>query len=327
MNLENYLKGYREIFEKEMKDYLFKDDSENLYEAARHIPFAGGKRLRPILAMLSCESTGGSIKDVMSFGLALEIIHCFSLVHDDIMDKSTLRRNIPTVHVKYSEPIAILAGDLLFIRAFDVLGSYREDPELYSQLNRIFIQAVTDVCEGQYLDMMYEKRSNVTKNEYMKMIEKKTAALFSVAAEGGSIISGSSLDVQKAMRTYGGSLGLAFQIRDDALDMISDTATLGKDIGNDIRNGKKTLIAAHALEHASGENKEILSKLFGNPHASDEDIATVHQVFQDVGSIAFAEKKAQEYSIIAQNSLSVLSDSAEKDLLLNLASYAVTRVK
>lgn len=327
MNLEKELRVYSDIFNKAMENYLFKDDSENLYEAARHIPFAGGKRIRPVLAMLSAEATGGSSDDVIPFGLALEIIHSFSLVHDDIMDKSTLRRNIPTVHVKFGEPIAILAGDLLFIRAFDALGTYYENPSLYSMVSRKFIQAVTDVCEGQYLDMTFEKRPNVTRNEYMTMIKKKTAALFRVAAEGGSIVAGSSSQVQKAMNTYGDALGLAFQIRDDALDMISDTETLGKDIGNDIRNGKKTLIAVHALEHASGENKQILSKLFGNPNASDSDISKVRQVFSNVGSIQFAEEKAKEYSMVAINALSVLSDSHAKEVLSDIAEFAVTRVK
>ena len=326
MNLEEELKVYSDAFNKAMKNYFSKHDSKDMYEAARHIPFAGGKRLRPVLAMLSNEGTGGLSEDIIPFGLALEIIHSFSLVHDDIMDKSTLRRNIPTVHVKYGEPIAILAGDLLFIRAFDALTPYCKNPSLYSLISQRFIQAVIDVCEGQYLDMTFEKRSNVTKDEYMAMIEKKTAALFRVAAEGGSIVAGASPAVQKAMSSYGNALGLAFQIRDDALDMISDTETLGKDIGNDIRNGKKTLIAVHALQHASGKNKEILSLLFGNPKATDDDIKKVHKVFQDVGSIQFAEEKAREYSMTAIKSLSVLSESHAKDVLSKIAEFAVTRV-
>jgi geranylgeranyl diphosphate synthase type I len=326
MDIEREMKAYCDIFNKALESYLYRNDSNNLFEAARHLPLAGGKRIRPFLAMLSCKATGGSSEDIISFGLALEIAHNFSLVHDDIMDKSTLRRNIQTVHIKYGEPVAILAGDLLFIRSFEVLDYY-QNPMLYAHINRKFIQAVADVCEGQYLDMSFEKRLSVTKDEYIEMISKKTAALFRAATEGGSIVSGASSDVQMAMNTYGKSLGLAFQIRDDALDMSSDTETLGKDIGNDIRNGKKTLIAVHALQHASGYNKTILSSLFGNPKASDEDIKKVHKVFQDVGSIQFAEMEAKKYSMTALNALSVLPESHEKEVLMYLAEYAVTRVK
>ncbi len=326
MDLEKEMKGYSDIFDVALKDYLLRNDVNNLFESARYLPLAGGKRIRPFLAKLSCEATGGSGEDVLSFGLALELIHGFSLVHDDIMDKSILRRNIPTVHIKYGEPFAILAGDLLFARALDVLDYY-SDPQLYAQISRKFIQGVTDVCEGQYLDMSFEKRSSVTKDEYMEMITKKTAALFYVASECGSIISGAPSNIQRAMKTYGEAIGLAFQIRDDMLDMSSDQELLGKDIGNDIRNGKKTLITVHALQHASGSNRNILLSFFGNPKASDEDINKVHKVFQDVGSIQFAEEKAKQFSAIAGNALSILPDSYSKEALVSLAEFAVTRVK
>lgn len=326
MNLEKEMKTYSAIFDLALQEYLIKNDSKNLFEAARYLPLAGGKRIRPFLAKLVCEATGGSHEDVLSFGLALEMIHNFSLVHDDIMDKSTLRRNIPTVHIKFSEPVAILAGDLLFTWAFKALETYA-DQRVYSQINRKFIQAVIDVCEGQLLDMSFENRSNITKDEYLGMIEKKTAALFRVASECGCIIANAPFDIQKAMNTYGKSIGLAFQIRDDVLDMSSDLEVLGKDIGNDIRNGKKTLIAVHALQHASGSDRTILHSSFGNPQASDDDIKKVHKVFQNVGSIYFAEEKAKENSLIANNALTILPESDAKKVLQFLAEFAVQRVK
>ena len=155
----------------------------------------------------------------------------------------------------------------------------------------------------------------------------KTSALFRISCEGGVLIGGSSKEVQRALREYGTSLGLAFQIRDDYLDMSSDAETLGKDIGNDIRNGKKTIIAVHSLTHATGNDKKILTDIFGKATASAEDVKKVYQVFNHVGSIDYAKKKAEEYSTHAKKSLEVLEESSAKQILAALADYAMTREK
>ncbi|MDG6219315.1 MAG: polyprenyl synthetase family protein, partial [Candidatus Thermoplasmatota archaeon] len=262
MDLENEIEYRATLFNKELEKFLKKEKPENLYDAACHLPMAGGKRLRPVLSMLSCEAVSGNHEQVLPFALAVELIHNFTLVHDDIMDKSTLRRGINTVHLEYGEPAAIIAGDLLFAKAFEALEHYSSKNNEFQPLYSYLIKSVIEVCKGQQLDMNFEKRLLVSESEYLEMIQMKTSALFRIACEGGTLVGGASPEVQQALGTYGTCLGLAFQIRDDYLDMSSDTKTLGKDIGNDIRNGKKTIIAVHSLTHATGKDKTVLTNIF-----------------------------------------------------------------
>jgi len=327
MDLKNEISRRASSFNKELDTFLKINHPKNLYEASRHLPMAGGKRLRPVLTMLCCEAVGGTETDAIPFALAVEIIHNFTLVHDDIMDKSTLRRNLQTVHIKYSEPTAILAGDLLFVKAFEALETYSKDMIMFRKLNNHLIQSVIEVCEGQQLDMNFEHQKMIPESEYIDMIRKKTSALFRIASDGGALIGGASNNIIKALNSYGTSLGLAFQIRDDYLDMSSTASTLGKDIGNDIRNGKKTLIAVHALSHCKGKDKEILTRLFGKADASEKEVETVFNLFESCGSINYAAQKAEEYSTIAIHELKTLDNSKAKDILRELAMYTMTREK
>ena len=327
MDLKKEIAKRGEIFNKELDAFLRRRSPENLYDASRHLPMAGGKRLRPVLSMVSCEAISGEYEQVIPFALAVEIIHNFSLVHDDIMDKSTLRRGMKTVHIEYGEPTAIIAGDLLFAKAFEALEKYPKNTPSFWQLYHFLTRSVIEVCEGQQLDMNFEKRLIVEESEYLEMIKMKTSALFRISCEGGALAGGANEAVQKALRIYGVNLGLAFQIRDDYLDMSSDSETLGKDIGNDIRNGKKTIIAVHSLTHATGEDKQILADIFGKATASADEINQVYHVFDRVGSIDYAKEKAEEYSAAAIDSLNILKDSTAKQILVALADYAMTREK
>ena len=327
MDLKQEIQTRAHIFNESLNEFLKTKKPEKLYKAAYHLPLAGGKRLRPVIAMVACEGISKSHKDIIPFAIALEVTHNFTLVHDDIMDKSTLRRNTPTVHVEYGEPTAILAGDLLFAKAFECMTKYKEVLPVWSSLNQLLIDGIIDVCEGQQLDMNFESRSIVSREEYIEMIGKKTAALFMIAAEGGAVAARASPPVQQALRRYGFELGLAFQIRDDVLDMNSTTQTLGKDIGNDIRNGKKTLIAVHALEHATGEKKKILCDYFGNLDATDAQVHEVYEVFKELGSLKYARDTANQYGLNAKESLQSIIDSPAKNILLSLADYAITRKK
>ena len=327
MDLKEEIEQRAAVFNKELDDFLKRGNPGNLYDALRHLPMAGGKRLRPVLSMLVCEAVSGEYQQAMPFGLAVEIIHNFTLVHDDIMDKSSLRRGMTTVHIEYGEPTAIIAGDLLFAKAFEALGQYPEKIRSFRRLYTHLTQSVIEVCEGQQFDMNFEKRFIVRESEYLEMIKMKTSALFRISCEGGALIGGASEEIQKALREYGTCLGLAFQIRDDYLDMSSDSETLGKDIGNDIRNGKKTIIAVHSLTHATGEDRKILTDIFGKTTATAEDVHKVYKVFEHVGSIEYARKKAEEYSNLAKKSLDILDDSKAKEVLKALADYAMNREK
>lgn len=327
MDLKSELEKRHSAFEGYWKKYLPVGKPENLYDASRHLTFSGGKRLRPAIAMFSCESVSGNIEDVLPFAAALELMHNFTLVHDDIMDKSDLRRNQPTVHKKFGEPTAILAGDFLFAKSFEVMHDLPIDLQKFKDLDYLLVQCVLNICEGQQLDIEFEKRKLVTEEEYIDMISKKTGVLFELAAKGGSIIGGGTQEEISACTNFGLNLGLAFQIWDDYLDISSDEITLGKDIGNDIRNGKKTLIAVNSLQNASGDNKNILDELFGNINASDVDIKRIFNVFNETGSIEYARNTAISYINRAKDSLESLRDSEFKGILKNLAEYSIIREK
>jgi len=325
MDLKREFKKRVDVFNIELEKYLENGHPKILYDAARHLPMAGGKRLRPAISILSCEAVLGDINQVMPFAMSLELIHNFTLVHDDIMDASHLRRNMPTVHIEYGEPTAIIAGDLLFAKAFEVMQDFPGDPVIFKKLDSGIVKSIREVCEGQQLDMEFEKRHNVSEEEYLEMIRKKTSALFIIAAEGGAIAGGGTAEEVESMNMYGESLGLAFQIRDDYLDMSSDEETLGKDIGNDIRNGKKTLIAVHSLNNASGDDKKLLENVFGNRAASERDVKEVYDMFNELGSVEYAKNTALKYCSQAKKSLDVLRNSDAKQVLIELAEYSIKR--
>lgn len=277
--------------------------------------------------MISCEAVSGNIKNVIPLAIAIELTHNFTLVHDDIMDRSKLRRNIPSVHIKYGEPTAIIAGDLLFAKSFEAIHGIPGDITVFKNVESGLINCVRKISEGQQLDMEFEKRKNIAEYEYSDMILKKTAVLFMYAAEGGAILGGGTREQANALNEYGKNLGLGFQIHDDYLDMSSNKKTLGKDIGNDIRNGKKTLIAVHCLNNASGNDKKLLEKIMGNSKATNEEIRQVYNLFKKIGSIEYAKKTAINYSEKAKKVLEILPDTDAKKILFELAEYSIKREK
>ena len=325
MDLKTELKKRADVFNVELEKFLKGGKPDTLYNAARHLPLAGGKRLRPVMSMIACEATGGNPDDVMPVAIASEIIHNFTLVHDDIMDKSKLRRNMPTVHIKYNEPTAIIAGDLLYTKAFESLENLDVETVVYKKILHNFVSVIREICEGQQIDMDFEQSKIVSEDEYLEMIRKKTAVFFQYAAEAGGLIGHGSDDQVKALNTYGNCLGLGFQIQDDYLDMSSTAETLGKDIGNDIRNGKKTLIAVHSLSNSRGEDNKILQRVFGNVNATEKEIKEVYNIFKRNGSIKYAKKKAQIYNLKAKKALDALDDSDAKQILIDLADYSTIK--
>jgi geranylgeranyl diphosphate synthase type I len=243
------------------------------------------------------------------------------------MDKSKLRRNLPAVHIKFGEPTAIMAGDLLFAKSFGVMHDLPVKPNVFKILNQNIVKCVEEICEGQQLDIEFEQRKIIAEREYIEMIRKKTSVLFMLSAEGAAIASGGTKEEINALKEYGTSLGLAFQIWDDYLDISSDEKTLGKDIGNDIRNGKKTLIAVHSLNNAAGGDKRTLEKLFGNQDATEQDVRQVFDIFKKTKSIEYAKQTAMNYCAKAKKSLNVLKESDAKAVLLELADYSIKREK
>jgi len=295
----------------------FSNNNFELYNAMRYLIVAGGKRLRPIITMLFYEIFGKDSKDVLSAGIALELIHNFTLIHDDIMDKDEYRRNIKTTHIVYGEPLAILAGDTLLARSFEILASCNLGTNIISEVAK----TVQDIAVGQALDMQYEKRNNVSDADYLNMINLKTAVLFAYAAKLGAIIANCNALESESAYQYGKNLGLAFQMRDDILGIVGDTKTTGKPVGSDIIRGKKTLLVVYALQKSS-EKDYLLENL---PCKNIENLSKCIEIINSVNAVQYVENKALEYSKIAKTNLKVFPKTNATKILDELANYTVIR--
>lgn len=313
----------------EINEYLMRSfdviEDKGLKAAMAHYPAAGGKRLRPLLATIVCEAVGGKAHKAVPFGAALEIVHNFTLVHDDVMDDDDTRRGIKTVHAQYGIPKAILAGDALFARAFEVVSDTDADSSDIVKLTEIMARAVRLLAEGQQMDMDFEDAKSISSDDYLKMIERKTAVLYSAAAQGGVIIGGGTEAQEEALFEYGRLMGLGFQIWDDVLDLRSDKATFGKPVLNDIKNGKKTLIVVNGLEDMNPVEKRQFLKVLGNKKATPSQLRLARDLLEDVGAVDHAVMVANGLVAKAKDRLSVLKESKHKEALKEFADYMVTR--
>jgi geranylgeranyl diphosphate synthase type I len=330
MDLEEILKERAMIFDRALTGNLTPREPEVFYDALRWIPLSGGKRLRPILAMLSCEAVGGVPETTIPFGIALEYMHNSTLVHDDIIDKDQWRRGLQTTHEKFGIPFAILAGDALIGETYRML-SYMAPPELNSVIYKELIRSIADAAknfyEGEALDIEFAVRSDVTIPQYMRMIEKKTAQLYYLAGKGGALIGKGDNKQVENLAEYGTLFGLMFQIKDDLLNILTEQIILGKQmIGSDILNGKRTLMLVHILSEISESDKKKMMKVVGNEHASQQDVLGVIDMFRAYGSIDYAQNKLDEYRDTSKRCLEVVDPSESKELLIALADYSVTRM-
>ena len=290
-----------------------------LYKASRHLVDAGGKRLRPATLILAAQMCGAKANDVLPAAVAVELVHNFTLIHDDIMDKDDLRRGLQAVHVLWGEPGAILAGDTLYSKAFEILADCNADPKRLVDVFRILSKTCTDICEGQWMDIDFENRTEVLEPEYITMVEKKTSVLYGAAAMIGGILAGASKEKAQALWNFGTYTGIGFQIFDDVLDLITPEDVLGKVRGSDIMEGKRTIIAIHAKEHG------VDIPYFGCGGATTAQIEEALQVLDKAGSIEYANKKAVEYVENGKAQLDMFKDSEAKEILLELADYMISR--
>jgi geranylgeranyl diphosphate synthase type I len=300
-------------------------EDKNLKAAMAHYPAAGGKRLRPLLSTIACEAVGGKADSAIPFGVALEIVHNFTLVHDDVMDEDDTRRGIKTVHAQFGVPEAILSGDALFARAFEVALDSDVDDGSLVRLVDILAKSVRLLAEGQQMDMDFEDSKTVTSDQYMKMIELKTAVLYSAAARGGAIVGGASDRQEDALAEYGRLMGLGFQIWDDVLDLESTQESFGKPVLNDIRNGKKTLIVVEALEDLEGPERFEFLSILGKKKATKAQLERARDILDDVGAIEHVTKVADDLIKQAKDRLKAIKDSPHKKDLLAFADYMVRR--
>jgi len=321
---EDYKERVKRINAELMASMDVMEDKE-LKAAMAHYPAAGGKRLRPLLATMACEAVGGRWEAALPFGTALEMVHNFTLVHDDVMDEDETRRGIRTVHAQWGVPRAILAGDAMFARAFEMVLDSDVEGDRAVELVDILARAVRLLAEGQQMDMSFEDRKTVTADEYLKMIERKTAVLYSAAAQGGAIVGGAKEPVQEELFEYGRLIGLGFQIWDDVLDLRSDQKTFGKPVLNDIRNGKKTIIVVDALSKLEGAARTEFLSVLGKKDATEKELLRAKDMLEAVGSIDHADRVANEHIARAKSHLAALKDGPHKDALKAFADHMVGR--
>jgi len=237
----------------------FAGSARHLRDGCRYVMRGGGKRIRPTLVLLSCEAVGGGAAAALDAAVAVEMMHNFTLVHDDIMDNADARRGRPTVHKKWNPSTALLVGDVLLGEAYRILGRTRSGrlPALF----QIFTRGLLHVCEGQALDLEFETRTDVSVREYFRMIEKKTGSLIAAATELGGVIGGGTTRQRAALRQFGLALGRAFQVQDDLLDVVADPRNFGKTTGGDILEGKKTYLLLTAATRVTGRDRALIARL------------------------------------------------------------------
>lgn len=322
------LKVHKDAVEARIESALSNSGNERLSAAMMHLIEGGGKRLRAILPHLVADAVGTPNDGLYDLGAAIEIIHNFTLVHDDIMDNDPIRRGRPAVHIAFDHPTAINAGDAMLAIAFEVLAnSDHTDDAHFRQLVHIVGGMVRRVSEGQQEDMSFEDREEVSEAEYLHMISGKTAAMFTTCARTGSLLAGASADVVETMAEWGENVGLCFQLMDDLIDATGDTDTLGKPACSDVIEGKQTLIAIHALE----QDASILPtfhEVFGSgDEDTDRDVLdTVVTELENSGSIAYAKQQAMAYHAAAHACLDRLEQTSGMQVLRDLTDFQLIRI-
>jgi len=302
-----------------------KGNPKKLYDAAGHLIVNGGKRLRPYMVIRSCQILGGKSSTAMIAASAVEMVHNFTLVHDDIMDNDEMRHGVPTVHKKFGMPIAILAGDVLFSKAFQIISESKLSPNANTNLISRLAKACVDVCEGQLLDIkMADEKRIPTESEYITMIGKKTAALFDVSCAMGAICATNKPKDISNLSTFGRNLGIAFQITDDLIGVMGDPKVTKKPVGNDLREGKKSLPILMAIKLAKGNEKKIILKAFGNSKISKKDLNRAVEVIRSLGIEEKVRNQALKYAEKSEKSLTKYKGNAKVELTA-LLDFVVKR--
>ena len=299
-------------------------EPKGLYAPIAYTKAAGGKRVRPQLAMIACGIFGGNEQEVAPAAMALEVFHNFTLLHDDVMDKAEVRRGRPTVHIQWNENTAILSGDQMMIEAYKLLAEAPAD-KLHKVL-RLFNEMATEICEGQQYDVDFESQEHVTIEEYLKMIRLKTSVLLATALQIGSYLAGANEAQQEALYQFGINVGLAFQIQDDILDVWGDPKTFGKAVGGDISCNKKTYVYLTAQQLADAELAEELHQWYGSVlDDNTEKIAAVKGIFEQLNVRAACEAVVEDYTQKALLILDTLPQNAATEQLRQLANKLNTR--
>jgi geranylgeranyl diphosphate synthase type II len=306
---------YQEQFLRYLESQNIEKEPKNLYQPIAYILQLGGKRLRPVLTLMTTDIFNTDYKLSLPAAMAVEVFHNFSLVHDDIMDDAPLRRGNSTVHEKWNINTGILSGDAMLILAYQHFEQY--EPSVFKALAKLFSKTALEVCEGQQYDVDFETRTDVTIPEYLKMIEYKTAVLVAAAMKMGAIIAETSEENANLIYNFGLNLGLAFQLQDDYLDAFGNPETFGKQVGGDIIENKKTYLYLKAIEFSKPKEKQQLLHYFSiQPEDNLDKINAVRAIFNETGASVATQKSIQEYTLKAFETLNKINISEDKKAVL-----------
>ena len=316
------LKKLSELFESQFKERQFPEHPQQLYDAAQYLLTLGGKRIRPVLCLMANELFGEITADAYHVANAIELFHNFTLVHDDIMDKASLRRGMPTVHAKYNESTALLAGDVMLVTGYEHLNKIQ--PNYLKRVLGLFNKTAKEVCEGQQLDMEFENREDVSFEEYETMITLKTSVALAASLELGAILGGAGVHNQQHLFEFGKFLGIAFQVQDDYLDAFGDPKKFGKVHGGDILANKKTFLLIHAMNAANKDGKAALHQLLKSN--DEKKVDQVLAIYKDCGVADWASQLKEMYYAKAIKHLEeVAIVEKRKSSLRELAEYLMNR--
>lgn len=309
--LDNYHKALTE----HLREAVEKSEPKQLYDPIKYVLSIGGKRIRPALTLMVCDFFGSDFKKAIPAALAVELFHNFSLIHDDIMDEAPLRRGKKTVHEKWDLNTAILSGDAMLILAYRYFEQY--DPETFRELAVLFSETALQVCEGQQLDIDFETLEKVEIDEYLKMIEQKTAVLVGAAMKMGAIVANGTEADKGIMYEFGKNLGIAFQLQDDYLDVFGNPETFGKQVGGDIISNKKTFLYLMALEKGTTSEAQELAHLFSiDPADPSDKISTVREIFIASKAAESSKVEIEKYSNKAYSLLDSINIPEDNKKLL-----------
>jgi geranylgeranyl diphosphate synthase type I len=327
MNFYELAKGDMDDVEKQIGKYLGGRE-ETVYGLLLPFIKRGGKRMRPLLALLCFRAFGGkSTGTVMRVASLIEMFHNFTLIHDDIEDSSKFRRGEPTLHITYGIPVALNAGDALYTLVWEELSKVEKDNRKETDIMRLCSDSFSEVVEGQGVELFweYKKKFNITESNYFEMIEKKTAALIGLSCRIGAYLAGASKKEQDIIEKFGREVGIAFQIHDDILNVTGDFEKYKKEIGGDITEGKRTLMIVKALEKSSPADRATIMRVLSTHSEKEEDLRAVIAILHKYDSIEYARQQSRKLIARAKLKLKPLKPSVYKDALLEMSDYIITR--
>jgi geranylgeranyl diphosphate synthase type I len=324
--LDSVLEKYAVMVNKRMEKYVPRTgDPATLHRPIWELLDRGGKRFRPALTFLFCEAVGGQARKALTAAAAVEILHNMTLIHDDIEDQSELRRGKPCIHIMFGLPAAINSGDAMLIKVFEAAADGPLDPATKNRLVERFADRAFQITRGQALEFELNTRQDFTDKEVVEVLRNKTGALVALACEAGAIVGGASKRELSAAAKFGESAGVGFQIVDDILNVAGDVQKYGKEIGGDIREGKRTIMAAHLIKSAPSDARNRFMSLLGRSEITEQEISQAIEMYRQFGSVEYAKAMAAKYAEDALLALGKLPKREARDMLRSLAEFLVRR--